>query len=70
VAVIGTRAGGVPEIIEHGKTGLMFKPGDAKGLADCIMQLSEDPALRQIMADSGRKFVEERFSEQKHYDQL
>ena len=42
VAVIGTNAGGVPEIIEHKKTGMLYEPGDAAGLADCLKKLLED----------------------------
>ena len=50
--VIGCRAGGMPEVIEDGVSGLLAAPGDANSLADCLDRLLADPALR---ADMGRK---------------
>lgn len=70
VAVIGTNAGGVPEIIEHGKTGLLFEPGDAQGLAGCLRRLAEDSAYRTTLARAGQAFANEVFSEQQHYTKL
>ncbi len=51
-ACIASRVGGIPEIINHGENGYLVKPGDSKGLADCMNGLIGDPALR---ADFGRK---------------
>lgn len=70
VAVVGTNAGGVPEIVEQGKTGLLFEPGDSEGLAHCIKQLANDPALRQELAHSGQLYAEKKFSEQQHHKKL
>lgn len=70
VAVIGTNAGGVPEIIEHGKTGLLYEPGDAAGLADCLHRLLTDKALCQRLARAGKDYADEVFSEQQHYAKL
>lgn len=68
--VIGSNAGGVPEIIEHGKTGLLYEPGDAAGLAACLKQLADDPGLRKRLARAGQQFADEVFSEQQHYAKL
>lgn len=70
VAVVGSNAGGVPEIIEHGKTGLLYEPGDSPGLAACLQQLAEDEVLRKTLAKAGQDFADEVFSESQHYKTL
>jgi len=70
VPVIGTNAGGVPEIIQHAKTGLLYEPGDAAGLAGCLRQLVEDDGLRKTLAKAGQEFADEVFSEEQHYKTL
>lgn len=70
VPVIGSNAGGVPEIIEHGKTGLLYEPGDPVGLAACIEQLAANADLRINLARAGQQFADEVFSEQQHYKKL
>jgi len=70
VAVVGTNAGGVPEIIEHEKTGMLYEPGNAMTLADCLQRLLEDAALRQRLAAAGKAYADETFSEQQHYAKL
>ncbi len=68
--VIGTNAGGVPEIIEDGVTGLLFEPGDSAGLARAISSLYSDPELAAQLAAAAEKMANERFSEEKHYRRL
>ncbi len=69
-AVIGTNAGGVPEMIEDGETGLLFEEGDAPGLAGAIERLATDPALQARLAASGKAFADEHFSEPRHFEGL
>ncbi|MDB4912961.1 MAG: hypothetical protein JWM95_605 [Gemmatimonadetes bacterium] len=45
-AVVGTRVGGVPEILLDGETGLLVEPGDESGLSAAIERLLDDPELR------------------------
>jgi L-malate glycosyltransferase len=59
--VVGTRAGGIPEAILHGQTGLLVPPGRAADLADAIVQLLKSPALRTRMGDAGLKHVATHF---------
>ncbi len=59
--VAGTRAGGIPEAVEHGLTGLLVPPGNAEALAAAIVQLLGDPALRERMGAAGRERVEQQF---------
>lgn len=61
-AVVASDAGGIPEIIIDGKTGLLFPPKNSRKMAACIQKLINDPALRQNLASEARKAVEERNS--------
>lgn len=70
IAVIGTNAGGVPEIIEHGKTGLLFEPGDAEDLANKLIELCEDECYRSKLANAGKKYADEKFDEENHFQKL
>ena len=53
--VIGSRSGGTPEIIDSGKTGLLYSPGDSKELADQIQYLYDHPSARQRMGETARR---------------
>jgi glycosyltransferase involved in cell wall biosynthesis len=61
IPVVATRVGGVPELVEHGKTGILVEPGDERGLAEGICRLLANPALARQMADAGRANVEAAF---------
>jgi glycosyltransferase involved in cell wall biosynthesis len=70
VTVIGTDAGGVPEIIKHGKTGLLFKPGDAEDLANKLIELCNDAVYRTKLAAAGKEYADEHFDEENHFKKL
>jgi hypothetical protein len=61
-AVVGTRAGAIPEIIEHGESGLLVKPQSPDELAEAIIALLKDPERRRALGEAGRKRVESRFT--------
>jgi glycosyltransferase involved in cell wall biosynthesis len=61
-AVVASRAGGVPEIVKDGETGLLVEPGDPPALARAIEAVLDDPALRERLAAAGRARVEACFS--------
>lgn len=61
-AVIGTQAGGIPEAIEDGKTGLIVPPRNPAALAHALARLIADAALRTKMGEAGRARVEAEFS--------
>jgi glycosyltransferase involved in cell wall biosynthesis len=52
-AVVGTPAGGIPEVVEDNVTGLITPDGDASGLADRLARLLLDPHLRQKLTEQG-----------------
>jgi glycogen synthase len=60
--VIGTNAGGIPEVVEDGETGLLVAPGDAFALAIAMLRLSGDAILRQKLGRQGLQRFEQRFS--------
>jgi L-malate glycosyltransferase len=59
--VVGTSAGGIPEAVVHGETGLLVAPGHAQELAHAIVQLLKDPARRARMGAAGQARVSEQF---------
>jgi len=65
VPVVGTRAGGIPEAIEHGRSGLLVRPNHADELAAALVDLLKNPALRAQLGAAGRRRVEQEFSVEK-----
>ncbi len=55
--VVSTNAGGIPYLIEHGKTGLLVNTGDARGMADGVRRVLGDQRLARNLGDNGRKLV-------------
>ena len=62
VAVVASDAGGIPDIVEHERSGLLFAAGDSGGLCEAMLRTLGDEALRRRLALAGRKRVESRFS--------
>lgn len=60
--VVGTTAGGIPEVVADGETGLLVPPGDAAALAAALVKLLHDEPLRSRLGAAGRAAVEARFS--------
>jgi glycosyltransferase involved in cell wall biosynthesis len=47
--VVACRAGALPELVDHGRTGLLVSPGNAEELANALVTLAQDPLLRREM---------------------
>jgi glycosyltransferase involved in cell wall biosynthesis len=60
--VVASRVGGIPEAVEDGVTGILVPPADSSKLADALVHLLEQPALRHSMGEAGRKRVETLFA--------
>jgi phosphatidylinositol alpha 1,6-mannosyltransferase len=56
VPVIAAGAGGPAEILEHGRTGILYEPNDGAALAGCMRRL-QDPALRERLGAAAREEV-------------
>jgi len=59
---ISAACGGVPEMIEHGRTGLLFPIGDAEAMADDMCRLATDEAERTRLGQSFQQDVTQKFS--------
>jgi glycosyltransferase involved in cell wall biosynthesis len=62
VPVIGTNVGGIPDIIKDGKTGLLALQRNPHDLAEKILRILDDEALRKELAEKGHDFVKQEFS--------
>ena len=74
VAVIGSNAGGVPEIIDDDVTGLLFEPDNVADLAEKLLLLcggrQGDKRRAEELAKAGKDKADRMFSQQQHYDLL
>ena len=59
--VVTTRVGGIPEIVDHGRSGFLVDPGDEQGLVLALRNLAGSVDLRARMGEEGRRIVEDRF---------
>ena len=62
VPVIGTSAGGLPEVVRHGETGFLSPIGDVNSMAANALLLLGDEDLRLAMGGAGRSVAQEQFS--------
>lgn len=77
VPVVASPVGGIPELVDHGQTGLLFTAFDDAALANCIRRLVDDGHLARHLVDAGLNRVYEEFSlasmsqaYEKHYIRL
>jgi glycosyltransferase involved in cell wall biosynthesis len=68
--VVATRVGGVADVVEHERTGLLVPPKQPDALADAILRLAADPAERSRMGAAGRQAVVGRFSAERLVDDI
>jgi glycosyltransferase involved in cell wall biosynthesis len=59
--VVASRLGGLPEVVEDGRSGLLVPPGDVRAMALAIARLLASPEERRAMGTEGRRRVESRF---------
>ncbi len=60
--VVATQAGGIPEVVVHGETGLLVPPRDPEALAKAILTLYKDRNLSSRLGEKGYQLVHQRFS--------
>lgn len=59
--VLVSDAGGLPEVVLDGETGLVVPSGDVAALAAALARLVDDAALRQRLGEAGRRHVQQRY---------
>lgn len=62
VPIVASRAGGIPEIVQHGRNGYLVPPADATALAEAVTALWDDAGLAERFGRGGREIVRSRFS--------
>jgi len=70
IAVIGSDRGGVPEIIEHRISGLLFESGNADDLYQQITYLSNNPDEKSKLAEQGKAKADRQFDSGTHFQKL
>jgi glycosyltransferase involved in cell wall biosynthesis/peptidoglycan/xylan/chitin deacetylase (PgdA/CDA1 family) len=70
VAVVASDLSGIPELVEHGVTGLLTAPGNVMALAAALRTLHDDPALRRRLGAAGRRRVLAEFDRTRGVDEL
>jgi glycosyltransferase involved in cell wall biosynthesis len=60
--VVASDSGGPAEILQQGRSGLLFATGDAAALADAVVRLLDDPAMRACLAEGGRRRLQSAFT--------
>jgi glycosyltransferase involved in cell wall biosynthesis len=65
--VVSTLAGGIPEAVKNGETGLLVEPGNWEELAKAMMILMNDINLRNEYGENGRRYILEHFSVENEY---
>jgi glycosyltransferase involved in cell wall biosynthesis len=61
VPVVSTSVGGVPEVVEHGQSGLLAPSGDTESLADNVLALINEPETARLMAERAEQRITDEF---------
>ncbi len=70
VPVAAARTGGIPSLIEDGREGLLFEPGNCKELAECIKRVWREPEETALRAENARKRAWDTHDGNKNYKRL
>jgi glycosyltransferase involved in cell wall biosynthesis len=62
VSIIGTKAGGIPEIVHDGINGHLINPANRSAIVSSVLSLLQDPEKRKRFGRAGRELVESSFS--------
>ena len=69
-ACVGAIAGGIPEVVEDGGTGLLAKPDSVDGFVQCVVRLLGNDQERDAMGRRGKERLEREFSYEKFRSRL
>jgi glycosyltransferase involved in cell wall biosynthesis len=68
--VVASEVGGLPELVQHGRTGWLVPPADAVALAERLRELFVNPEKRREMGEAGRVRAREHFSVERMVAQI
>jgi glycosyltransferase involved in cell wall biosynthesis len=68
--VVASKVGGLPEVVQHEVTGLLFASEDVQALAGALAKLAAAPDLRHKMGQAGRQWVVQQYSWGQSVDQM
>lgn len=68
--VIASNIGGIPELVEHNKTGLLFEPNNIEQLKDCILEYWNNPELVIEHGRNGYEKVKDNYTEDEYYNSI
>lgn len=68
--VVATRVGGIVDVVDDGKTGILVPPADSEALAEALLTLLSNAGLRRKMGEAGRKKIDAKFSDTHMVDQI
>lgn len=68
--VVASNIGGIPELVKHNETGLLFEPGDISGCVTAIRTLWTNPKLTETLGRNAQRFVLQNFNPEIHYTRL
>ena len=68
VPSVGTTAGGIPDAVVDGETGLLVSPGDIPALTGALRRLRDDPSLRRRLGEAARARARAEFTEDRMAD--
>ena len=68
--IIGSKIGGIPELIENNKNGFLYKYDDIDELERCMKKLFEDKELVDIQSEKSRELFEHNYSEEIYYNKI
>jgi glycosyltransferase involved in cell wall biosynthesis len=60
--IVATKIGGIPEVVQDGKTGLLVEPKDASALAAAVGRLLDDSSFARSLGQNGRQQIEAKYS--------
>jgi len=62
VPVVATKVGGIPELIEHGKTGMLVPSGDELAFSDSLEYCLHNAEVRESLVGNARRFAMKHFT--------
>lgn len=68
--VIGANSGATPELIEDGKTGMLYEQGNSENLANCIIKAIEYPEITKQIAKNGQKYAYQKYSKENNASEV